>query len=260
MLSGKVALVTGGARGLGAAIAAAFAAAGATVVAGDVLDTPPAPGIQAERLDVTSEADWHRVTSAMQRRHGRIDILVNNAGVVARDELLSMSLADWRHVLDTNLTGAFLGLRAVAPLMRDDTVRDSGGGAVVNVGSTAGLIAHDNAAYTASKWGLRGLTQAAALELVPYGIRVNTVHPATIATPLAAAAPAGHIEANRHAIPMGREAAPEEVAQVVLFLASSAASFVTGAEIAVDGGLSGGGVAWMRRQFKQSQINGGLHA
>jgi 3alpha(or 20beta)-hydroxysteroid dehydrogenase len=128
-------------------------------------------------------------------------------------------------------------------------MRDTGG-AIVNVSSSAGLIAHGDAAYTTSKWALRGLTKTAALELVHWGIRVNSVHPATIATPLTDAAPTGHVEANRYAIPMGREAAAEEVAQVIVFLASEGASFVTGAEIAVDGGISSGGVAWMRKQFQ----------
>jgi 3alpha(or 20beta)-hydroxysteroid dehydrogenase len=126
----------------------------------------------------------------------------------------------------------------------------------VNVSSTAGLIAHHDVAYTASKWALRGFTKAAALDLVRWNIRVNSVHPATIATALTDAAPSGHIEANRLAIPMGREASGEEVAEVVLFLASDHASFVTGAEIAVDGGLSTAGVAWMRRRIQEQWVRG----
>ena len=129
---------------------------------------------------------------------GRLHVLVNNAGVIARRSVTEATLRDWHRVMDVNVTGAFLGIRQLAPL-----IRDSGGGAIVNVSSTAGLIAHIDAAYTASKWALRGLTKAAALDLVRWNIRVNSVHPATVATALTDAGPAGHLEANRRAIPMG---------------------------------------------------------
>ena len=149
-----------------------------------------------------------------------------------------------------NVTGAFLGTQALAPL-----IRDSGGGASVNVSSTAGLIAHHDVAYTASKWALRGLTKATALDLVQWNIRVNSVHPATIETALTDAAPIGHLEANRRAIPMGRKPLPSKSRKLILFLASDQSSFMTGAELAVDGGLSTAGVASMRGQIQAESVD-----
>ena len=258
---GKVVLVTGGANGLGRAAVRLFAERGARVVIGDIRDNEGAALADAlraaghdarfVRLDVASEEDWQRVGRTLAEDIGSLHILINNAGVIARRGVMDATLQDWHRVMDVNVTGAFLGTRQMAPLMRN-----SGGGAIVNVSSTAGLIAHHDVAYTASKWALRGFTKAAALDLVRWNIRVNSVHPATIATALTDAAPSGHIEANRLAIPMGREASGEEVAEVVLFLASDHASFVTGAEIAVDGGLSTAGVAWMRRRIQEQWVRG----
>jgi 3alpha(or 20beta)-hydroxysteroid dehydrogenase len=254
-LRGKVALVTGGASGLGRACVRLLAQRGAKVVIGDLRDVEGArladelcaEGHDARLLplDVASEHDWQRAGRIIANDLGALHVLVNNAGIITRQGVMSATLRDWHRVMDVNVTGAFLGTRQMAPLMRD-----SGGGAIVNVSSTAGLIAHHDVAYTASKWALRGFTKAAALDLVEWNIRVNSVHPATIATPLTDAAPSGHVEANRLAIPMGREASGEEVAEVVLFLASDHASFMTGAEVAVDGGLSTAGVAWMRRRIQ----------
>jgi len=247
--------VTGGGSGLGAALAQRFAEEGAAVVVTDlnpvaavaVASTIGATGGVALplALDVTEEPGWAAAVERVQQVFGRLDVLVNNAGMVMRRGIATQTLDGWRRMLDVNLTGAFLGLRAFAPLLAARRC-----GAVVNIASTAGLTAHGDAAYTASKWGLRGLTRAAALEFVGRGIRVNAVCPATIDTPLTAAGPPGHLAANRAAIPMGRPAAPEEVAEVVLFVASDQASFVTGAEIAVDGGLIAGGIAWMRAQLQ----------
>ncbi|WP_368416979.1 SDR family oxidoreductase [Falsiroseomonas sp.] len=187
---------------------------------------------------------WAAAVQRVEQVFARLDVLVNNAGMVMRRAIAAQTPDGWRRMLDVNLTGAFLGLRACAPLL---VAR--GCGTVASIASTAGLTAHGDAAYTASRWGLRGLTHAAALEFVGRGIRVNAFCPATIDTPPTAAGPAGHLAANRAAIPMGRPAAPGEVAEVVLFLASDQASFVTGAEIAVDGGLIAGGIAWMRAQL-----------
>lgn len=202
-------------------------------------------------LDVAAEQGWAAAAARVADAVGRLDVLVNNAGMIMRRGIAAQTPDGWRRMLDVNLTGAFLGLRTFAPLL------EAGGrGAVVNIASTAGLTAQGDAAYTAAKWGLRGLTRAAALEFVGRGIRVNAVCPATIDTPLTAAGPPGHLAANRAAIPMGRPAAPEEVAEVVLFLASDQASFVTGAEIAVDGGLIAGGIAWMRAQLQARLADG----
>lgn len=261
--AGRVALVTGGGSGLGAALARRFAEEGAAVVVAD-LDRAAAELVTAAigaaggaalpiRLDVAEAKGWAATVDRVERVFGRLDVLVNNAGMIMRRGIAAQTAEGWRRTIDVNLTGAFLGLRACTPLLAAERR-----GAVVNIASTAGLTAHGDAAYTASKWGLRGLTRAAALELVGRGIRVNAVCPATIDTPLTAAGPAGHLAANRAAIPMGRPAAPEEVAEVVLFLASDHASFVTGAEIAVDGGLIAGGIAWMRAQL-QSRSTGESH-
>ena len=256
----KVALVTGGASGLGRAAVRLFAARGASVVICDLREHDGerlaaelrASGHSAKflALDVASEDGWRRVAQTVTAELGALHILVNNAVVIARQAIMEATLSDWHRVMDVNVTGAFLGSRQLAPL-----IRDSGGGAIVNVSSTAGLIAHHDVAYTASKWALRGLTKATALDLVHWNIRVNSVHPATIATALTDAAPIGHLEANRRAIPMGREASADEVAEVILFLASDRSSFMTGAELAVDGGLSTAGVAWMRGQIQAESID-----
>jgi 3alpha(or 20beta)-hydroxysteroid dehydrogenase len=256
----KVALVTGSASGLGSAAVRLFAARGASVVICDLRDHDGerlaaelrASGQSAQflALDVASEDGWRRVAQTVTAQLGALHILVNNAGIIARQGIMEATLDDWHRVMDVNVTGAFLGSRQLAPL-----IRDSGGGAIVNVSSTAGLIAHQDVAYTASKWALRGLTKAIALDLVHWNIRVNSVHPATIATALTDAAPIGHLEANRRAIPMGREASADEVAEVILFLASDRSSFMTGAELAVDGGLSTAGVAWMRGQIQAESVD-----
>jgi 3alpha(or 20beta)-hydroxysteroid dehydrogenase len=256
-LDGRVALVTGAARGLGAATARALAAAGAAVVLADVAAAEPAAAAiradgldaRAVTLDVTDAASWQAAVATCPR----LDILVNNAGIVLRRGIVASSPDDWQHTMAVNVTGPFLGMRAAAPRMRD-----GGGGAIVNISSTAGLMAHQDAAYTASKWGLRGLTKTAAVEFAPWGIRVNSVHPATIATDFTANAPPALVAVNRAAIPLGREARPEEIAAIVLFLAGDGASFVTGAEIAADGGLTHGGIAHLRtRLIAQAEATGG---
>jgi len=241
-LHGRNVVITGAAQGQGWAEAIAAADAGATVVAADVSSIPDAPDGLAGRivtfdLDVSDPERWTGLAAFVREElDGRVDGLVNNAGVTSRVRLGEVELADWNRVLAINTTGPMLGIQALLPFMES-------GASVVNVGSVAALTAHYTAAYTTSKWALRGLTQLAATELGPRGIRVNIVHPGFIETPMTASAPPAFREVNMDLTPLGRAGVPEEVAATVLFLLSDAAAFVTGAEIPVDGGFSGGATA-----------------
>ena len=202
-LDGRVALVTGGARGMGEAHARALAAAGARVVIGDVLEPEGAAvadelgdGARFAALDVTDEGSWQGAVSFAEDAFGPISVLVNNAGVLAVEPIAELAIEEWRRVIDTNLTGAFLGMKTVHPSMRR-----AGGGAIVNVSSMAAYIAVAPAsAYTASKWGLRGLTKAAAIEFGPDRIRVNSLHPGMIKTPMIEGASDEAIQSARYPI------------------------------------------------------------
>jgi 3alpha(or 20beta)-hydroxysteroid dehydrogenase len=248
-LSGRTIVVTGAARGQGAAEAEILVREGARVVGADILDdegkalaerlTALGPGtMEYWHLDVSSESQWADLAAHLAAGGGAVHGLVNNAGVPYRARLLDMDLENWDRVIGINLTGAMLGIRTLVPLMpRDD------GAAIVNIGSIAGLTGHFALAYTVSKWGLRGLTRAAALELAGHGIRVNIVHPGPIDTPILDGADPAFIQASIEQTLAGREGRPEEVADVVVFLLSARASYLNGAEIPVDGGHTSHGGA-----------------
>jgi 3alpha(or 20beta)-hydroxysteroid dehydrogenase len=234
----KVVLITGGARGMGEAHAEALVAEGARVVIGDVLDD--AGRAVAEKLgdaglyvhlDVAEPELWDQAVAATVERFGRLDALVNNAGIVKVGPLRGSSLSDWQRVLDVNLTGAYLGMRAVI-----EPMIAAGGGSIVNVSSVEGLAgsAHLHS-YVAAKFGLRGITKSAAMELVRYNIRVNSLHPGLVHTPLSQ----GVTEEFMAPIPMRRGASPAEVSTFVVFLVSDDSSYATASEFVVDGGLMG---------------------
>ncbi|WP_217251058.1 glucose 1-dehydrogenase [Streptomyces sp. AC602_WCS936] len=238
-LTGKVALVTGAARGMGRAEARLFAALGAEVVLTDVREDEGrataaslGPAARFVRHDVTDEKSWEAAVAAAVDAFGRLDVLVNNAAIYTTSPVVDEDPARLEALLRVNLMGPFLGIRAVAAAMRA-----GGGGSIVNISSQAGLQGiWGHGAYGAAKWGLRGLTRTAALELGADGIRVNSVHPGAIATAMT-----GHLETKEHpGAPLGRVGEPEEVARLVAFLASDDASYLSGAELAVDGGASAG--------------------
>lgn len=244
-VDGKVVLITGAARGQGAAEAEMFAREGATVILADVRDELGEEvaahirefGGRAEyrRLDITDEMAWRALIEHIDNVHGRLDVLVNNAGISGRIGIMDHNLDDWNRVIDINLWGQVVGMREVSPLMTR-----SGGGSIVNISSIAGLTGYHAAAYTASKWGLRGVTKVAAMEFVDAGIRVNSVHPGTIDTPMIASATDEQVANNLRVTPMNRAGTSQEIANVVLFLGSDESSFMTGAELAVDGGFTAG--------------------
>ena len=236
-LSGKVALISGAARGQGAAHVRAFLEEGARVVFGDILheegdDLAHALGSDARYvpLDVRDDTQWHAAVHTAVDAFGHLDVLVNNAGVLVAGDLETMDDATWSLPIDVNLTGTFRGIRAALP-----ELRRSAPGSIVNVSSTAGIMGFPGmAAYNASKFGLRGLTRVAALELAPVGIRVNSVHPGNVATPMI-----DHLD-DFAQVPQLRAADPGEISPLIIYLASDESSFVTGSEFVIDGGESAG--------------------
>jgi 3alpha(or 20beta)-hydroxysteroid dehydrogenase len=240
IVDGKVAIVTGAARGQGEAEARLLVAEGAKVMLTDVI---PEGGAVAAALgdlaafsahDVSNAADWERVVQATVQRFGRLDILVNNAGIYKMRSLLDTTDEEFDQITRINQRGPFFGMRAAARAMRA-----SGGGSIINISSGAGLRGVRNMiAYASTKWALRGMTKCAALELAADRIRVNSIHPGIIETPMLNENPAAFNDAMVRATPIGRIGRPEDIARMVLYLASDAASFITGAEFAVDGGGS----------------------
>ena len=245
-LDGKVALITGGARGMGKSHARYFAAEGARVVIGDVLDDKGqavADGLEHGRYvhhDVTSEGDWAAAVAAVLDTYGKLDVLVNNAGILRHGQIAEMDPAEFRRVIDVNLVGCWLGVHTVAPAMIA-----AGSGSIVNVSSIEGFAgAAGLSAYSASKFGVRGITRSAAQELGPHGIRVNSVHPGGVLTSMSLGA-AEHMTgidpaAFLKAMPIARFAEPIEISRLVAFLASDESSYTTGAEFVADGGLLSG--------------------
>lgn len=243
-LNGKIAIVTGGARGMGAATAQIFAQEGARVVIADVIaegaETARRLGEQALFVptDVSSEEDWRKLDRRTRDTFGPAQILVNNAGVQCLGEILTLEFETFQRTLRINLGGVFLGMKTIAPGMIA-----AGGGSIINISSTEGLTGRNAlGGYSASKWGVRGLTKVAAMELSHRGVRVNSVHPGPVDTPMGNPQGLPESELNRihAALPIGRVGRPEDVARVSLFLASDDAAFMTGAELAVDGGMTAG--------------------
>jgi 3alpha(or 20beta)-hydroxysteroid dehydrogenase len=245
----KTVLITGAAGALGRALTAAFAALGANIVVAarrdaDQIAAQTAGEALGVTLDVTTEAHWAKAVSEAETRFGGVDVLINNAAYLQVGTTESIEISEWHNVIDTNLTGALLGIRAVAPSMRK-----RGAGSIVNINSIAGLAAAPGlVAYSSSKWALRGLMRAAAVELAPDNIRVNAVHAGIIDTPLAYDADGNElVPMKEFAIP--RQAQPAEIAEFVTFIASDRASFATGSELVVDGGFLLGPVPMRRAQM-----------
>jgi len=241
-LSGSVALITGAARGQGASHARLFAEEGCRVMLADVLDDLGLPlaralrddGLEADylHLDVTRAADWAEAVATTEERFGKLTILVNNAGIFSEAGVVEETEARWHEVIGVNQTGVFLGMKHAIPAMRRE-----GGGAVVNISSTLGLAGvEDWIAYQASKAAVVMMSRSAALSYARDGVRVNTVCPGIVRTPMWEAEDPAVRERDVEFTPMGRPASPEEVSHGVLYLASSEASFVTGTELAIDGG------------------------
>ncbi|MRG60025.1 glucose 1-dehydrogenase [Agromyces sp. CFH 90414] len=236
-LDGRTAIVTGGARGLGEAYVRALHAEGARVVIADLLDDAGAAlaaelgadRARFEQLDVTDERGWTDIVARTLEAFGSVDVLINNAGIANAAPIEHFTLAKWDAVIAVNLTGTFLGCRAVVPPMKA-----AGRGSIVNVSSVEGLRGSERLhGYTASKFGVRGLTKSLAVELGPSGIRVNSVHPGLILTDMTT-----RIDPDALSIPLGRPALPEDVAGTVVFLASDESAYTTGAEFVVDGGMT----------------------
>ena len=245
-VAGKVALVSGAARGIGAATAKLLAQEGAAVVLGDVLETEgrqTAAGIVAAGgqatfmpLDVTSAANWQQVIAAAVAAYGKLDVLVNNAGISGRAAVGETDVETWERVMEINGKGVFLGAKLAIP-----ELRKAGGGSIINISSIYGIVGSEtSAAYHASKGAVRIFTKAAAIQYAADGIRVNSVHPGFVDSPMTAAShalPEVHNLRIRRT-PLGRMGTPEDIAAGILYLASDESAFVTGSELVIDGGMT----------------------
>ena len=237
-LTGKVALVSGGARGMGASHVRTMVAEGAKVVFGDILDDEGEAvakeiGDEARyvHLDVTQPEDWESAVATAVSEFGGVDVLVNNAGIINVGTIEDYALSEWQRILDINLTGVFLGIRAVVK-----TMKEAGRGSIINISSIEGMAGTLGChGYTASKFAVRGLTKSAAMELGPFGIRVNSIHPGLIKTPMTEWVPEDIFQSA-----LGRIAQPKEVSNLVVYLASDDSSYSTGSEFVVDGGTTAG--------------------
>lgn len=237
-LSGRVALVSGAARGMGLSHCRAMVAEGAQVVLGDILDDEGRAAAESlgdaalyVHLDVTSPESWEEAVRLTAETFGPPTVLVNNAGIVNGNLITAFEPDEWRRIVDINLTGTFLGIRACA-----QTMIDAGGGSIVNISSVEGFRGSPGLhGYTATKFAVRGLTKSVALELAPHKIRVNSVHPGFVRTPMTDGIPEDFLQ-----IPLGRGADASEVAAMVVFLASHESSYSTGSEFIIDGGLMAG--------------------
>ena len=246
-LEGKVALISGGARGQGAVEARMFAEEGASVVIGDILDEQ-GRRTEAElqelgynvtyvHLDVTSESDWEAAVQTAVNTYGKLDVLLNNAGILIRKNIEETTEADWDRIFAVNAKGVFLGTKAAIPAMRD-----AGGGSIINISSTAGLVGSPNgsASYTATKGAVRLFTKSTAIQHAREGIRCNSIHPGPIETDMIADTlndPA-NMELRMQRLPLQRVGKPSEIAYPAIYLASDESSFVTGSEVVVDGGTT----------------------
>ena len=246
-LAGKVALISGGARGQAAAETRMFVREGAAVVFGDVLDDE-GKKVEAEirssggqvtyvHLNVTREVDWRAAVATTVQTYGKLNVLVNNAGILFRSKIEETSEADWDRIMAVNVKGVFLGTKCALPAMRQ-----AGGGSIINISSTAGLVGNsgETAAYTATKGAVRLFTKATAMQHVKDNIRCNSVHPGPIATDMIKDVLESKAawEQRLRRLPMGRVGTPEEVAYGVLFLASDESSYMTGSELVIDGGTT----------------------
>jgi 3alpha(or 20beta)-hydroxysteroid dehydrogenase len=240
-LQGKIVLNVGGARGIGAAESTLFAKEGATVFIADILDergealarsiVEAGGHAQYLHLDARSEEDWLKAVGHIDAANGKLDVLVNNVGINDRNSIMATTLADWNNTFETNATTMFLGIRSVVPLMRC-----AGGGSIINIGSTSSVTGTPYAAYSSSKWAMRGLGKIAAREFVAEKIRVNTVCPGFIQNEFNEGQP--YLEALRKSVPLGRAGSSDEVAHLSLYLATDEAAYVTGQDIVIDGALS----------------------